>query len=146
MKFIIRQKKLKICAFSIKMCTYLQIKLWKKIIENSSVFISFILNGIYGGDMRQIQIERLALKSYRELCAIVGFSTGILYSLLGICVNILGRLGVNVSAYNITILKIITAPFTYAIGGIFIGILTYRPHKVIMKYNKGTVIDYEPKN
>lgn len=96
--------------------------------------------------MRQIQIERLALDSYRELCGIVGFSTGLLYSLFGITLNILSIIGVNVSVYNTSVIKIVTAPFTYAISGIFIGILTYKPYKVIMKYNKGTALNYKPKN
>ncbi len=86
--------------------------------------------------MSQVKIKRLALNSYIELCGIVGFSTGIIYSLFGIILSILSVFGANISAYNNTMLQIVTAPFTYGFSGILLGAFTYKPYKLIMRYKK----------
>lgn len=88
--------------------------------------------------MQTIKIKRLTFDSYIEICAVIGFLTGIISSIFAVIVVIMNMFGTSGLGLGSMLSQVLLAPILSGIGGLFTGLFTYFPYKLYMKLRKGT--------
>ncbi|BEP28355.1 hypothetical protein [Helicovermis profundi] len=92
--------------------------------------------------MEKIKVKRLSFESYVETAGVMGLLLGSIYFIVGLLFFSLNLFGVHIAILDGELLKIVTAPFVYTLGGIMVSLITYPLYIVFMKFRKVISITY----